>query len=231
MGLFFIFFFFPFIIDLFFRLFETKSSTPLVIEEIVEEPVSKNIQSESKMQVKKEHLLPVEDRIITEKLKYDVLCGICCMILTHPRQCLSGHVYCGDCLAKCIGKGMPCPVCRRDMTEESVARNLFLEEYCKEFLVHCQYYYECPETENPILVIADDGCPEEIQYCDLESHEKECKYSWIRCPFTYRSNSEHKVRKLNWQAHKEVCEFRPTICRYCDNCQPFMELNVCRFIY
>ena len=195
---------------------------------VIEDPVQKeeDVKIKSPMPSTKEDLLPVEDRIITEKLKYDVLCGICCMVLTHPRQCLSGHVYCGDCLAKCIGKGMPCPSCRRDMTEESVARNLFLEEYCKEFLVYCQYHYECPDVDKDIMV-AEDGCPEEVPYCNLEQHEKDCKYSWIRCPFTYSTNTIHKVRKLHWQKHKEVCEFRPSICKYCDSCHPFMNLSVC----
>lgn len=181
------------------------------------------------MSKKRESLIAPEDRIVTEALKYEVLCGICCDILQHPRQCLSGHVYCGNCIATCIIKGIPCPSCRRTLTEESVARNLFLEEYCKEIPVYCQYHYHYPD-ENDSIIPDAGGCPEKISYSKLEDHEKNCRYSWIRCPFTYKTD-EHKVRKLNWKDHKLVCEFRPSICKYCDACQPFCALEVKKIIF
>lgn len=177
------------------------------------------------MSKKRESLIAPEDRIVTEALKYEVLCGICCDILEHPRQCLSGHVYCGNCITTCIIKGMPCPTCRRTLTEETVARNLFLEEYCKEIPIHCQYHYFYPDDSGEIKPDEENGCPDKIPYSKLESHEKNCRYSWIRCPFTYKT-AEHKVRKLHWKDHKIICEFRPSICKYCDASYPFCDLNV-----
>merc|ERR1711963_193718 len=172
---------------------------------------------------KSAQVLAVEERIVdAEKLRHEVLCGICCMLLSHPKQCLSGHVYCGDCVQKCIIKGMPCPACRRLMTEETVARNLFLEEYCSSLLIHCQYHYQrdFEEKEEPSAEPDEEGCPAQIPYKDLEQHERECKYSWIRCPFTYKSNAVHMVRKNHWSIHRDVCEFRPSICRFCDGSIP-----------
>jgi len=211
-----------------FRLFDNKASSASVsVSEVLTEPKEEMASPTKEKTSKRESLLPAEDRIVFEKLKYDVLCGVCCEIISHPRQCLSGHAYCGDCVAKCIAAEMPCPSCRRPLTEETVARNLILEEYINEFLVHCQYHYECPDEENP-QVIEDKtggGCPEEVPYNLLEQHERDCKYSWIRCPFTYKADAIHKVRKLCWQEHKDVCEFRPSICRYCDGSHPFCSLK------
>ena len=211
-------------IEFIYRFLESKSQ-PFVMEVPALVPVQKRKEEE----VPKPQILPVEDRIVGEKLKHDVLCGICCLVLTHPRQCLSGHVYCGDCVAKCIVKAMDCPICRREMSEETVARNLYLEEYCKLIPVHCQYHYEgsCDELGEPSNKRAEDGCPEEVALQDLESHERECKFAWIRCPFTYKTaDSVHTLRKNQWVNHKEICEFRPSICRYCDRSHPSNSLEV-----
>ena len=146
-----------------FRLFDNKaSSASLDTAVMLETEETVEAETSSEKTGKRESLLPAEDRIVVEKLKYDVLCGICCEIISHPRQCLSGHAYCGDCVAKCIAKEMSCPSCRRTLTEETVARNLMLEEYIKEFLVHCQYHYEYPDEEDPEAIVDEAGCPEEI---------------------------------------------------------------------
>lgn len=182
---------------------------------------------------------PIEDRIVDEEQGREIICGICCELLNNPMQCGNGHLFCQECIVRALELTNKCPTCRCKLTEDTLSSNLFVKQFINNLLFHCKFKYSIPNSNelahNIKYNMDENGCPTQLKLLQLENHEKECEYSWIRCLYTYStstkylSSSFHMVRKRDWDSHKLTCHLRPAICQHCDSSVSFFSLSVSFF--
>ncbi len=90
-------------------------------------------------------------------------CPVCLDHITPPvRQCVKGHLVCSDCFPRLHH----CPSCRGDMCGE---RNLAMEQVAGLLQFPCRYH--------PM------GCREAFPLTKKESHERDCPFLQLKCPF------------------------------------------------
>jgi hypothetical protein len=81
---------------------------------------------------------PAEILLLDQQLVKDLTCGICLQIITEPRQCSNGHLFCYECLQRSISATSSCPTCRCKLTEETISRSLIAEKQLRSCIVWCK---------------------------------------------------------------------------------------------
>lgn len=157
--------------------------------------------------------IPFETLLVSEeKDNKDIQCGICLNILSAPKQCKNGHIFCQECILHYIQNvKSECPVCRDHLTEATLGRNLLLEKHLRLLKVHCKYHF-CRDEENKDWISDKEGCPEICHYESLLQHERECGYGFVRCKFSTKCDG---VRRKDLAKHEQECPFRPSECSHC----------------
>lgn len=84
---------------------------------------------------------PLELLIVDQQKAKDLQCCICFNILSTPRQCRNGHLFCFQCVRQCLEQNPHCPQCRCDLTLEQLSRPLFVEKYLHNTAVWCRYHF------------------------------------------------------------------------------------------
>eukprot|EP01091_Cochliopodium_minus_P011691 TRINITY_DN3387_c0_g2_i1.p1 TRINITY_DN3387_c0_g2~~TRINITY_DN3387_c0_g2_i1.p1 ORF type:complete len:425 (-),score=72.91 TRINITY_DN3387_c0_g2_i1:172-1446(-) len=166
-----------------------------------------------------EEEIQLEDLIIDKESISELTCRICFEILKTPRQCKNGHLFCITCIENVmnintdnIGK---CPCCRVMINSDNVARNMFVEKAILKLKIYCPYKFKAEEID-------DNGCKEEILFCDLDKHKENCMYKFVECPF----NSEcERLRLKDVPDHKLICKHRIVECKYCEKSFKFFEIE------
>jgi hypothetical protein len=116
-----------------------------------------------------------------------------------------------------IDHSSTCPICRQEITIESLSRNLDAEKQTDNLLMWCRFHFEFSDD----WLTCDSGCPELVSSALLESHEMQCQYSWSACRFSVHCN---KMRKKELKTHELDCIYRTTDCQYCFAILPYSEL-------
>jgi hypothetical protein len=95
---------------------------------------------------------PLELLIVDQQKAKDLQCCICFNILSTPRQCRNGHLFCFQCVRQCLEQNPHCPQCRCDLTLDQLSRPLFVEKYLHNTAVWCRYHFRKvgqPGCSNP----------------------------------------------------------------------------------
>src|SRR3989338_4043048 len=121
---------------------------------------SKNKNKKSKVLKGKQILeqrrdLTQEHLLVHEDLASDLECAICLSLLQHPRQCKNGHLFCLECLTKCLATKPECPQCRASLTLSDLGRSLFVEQTLRNLHVFCKFRYFIPSILNSSRSLLD----------------------------------------------------------------------------
>lgn len=81
---------------------------------------------------------PGEILLLDQHLAKDLTCGICLQVISEPRQCSNGHLFCYECLQRSILATSSCPTCRCKLTEETISRSLIAEKQLRSCIVWCK---------------------------------------------------------------------------------------------
>lgn len=111
-----------------------------------------------------------EQLVIDQELAKELSCGICLQLLSKPRQCTNGHLFCHECIIASLEKRPECPTCRCHMSDaENIARfalspsrcphrgarrNLIVEKHLRELKLYCRHSFS-PDPTNPAKLLHD----------------------------------------------------------------------------
>eukprot|EP01097_Dermamoeba_algensis_P004985 TRINITY_DN3177_c0_g1_i4.p1 TRINITY_DN3177_c0_g1~~TRINITY_DN3177_c0_g1_i4.p1 ORF type:complete len:424 (-),score=38.54 TRINITY_DN3177_c0_g1_i4:93-1364(-) len=156
--------------------------------------------------------LQIENFIVDQDLAKELQCGICLQLLKAPRQCKNGHLFCLDCILKCLEKRSECPHCRTELQESDLARSLFVEKHLRSLQVYCRYHFKLEQQKYGELLPDPSGCNDILLFENKETHEKVCKYAFVLCKYSPKCSG---VRKHDKEQHETECTYRPVACNYC----------------
>eukprot|EP01116_Phalansterium_solitarium_P003360 TRINITY_DN14178_c0_g1_i1.p1 TRINITY_DN14178_c0_g1~~TRINITY_DN14178_c0_g1_i1.p1 ORF type:complete len:464 (-),score=143.66 TRINITY_DN14178_c0_g1_i1:534-1814(-) len=167
------------------------------------------VDSESAGQVQ----IPLETLIVEKDLSKELICGICLQILTSPKQCKNGHLFCQSCILMHIEKTPECPSCRCELKEATLARSLFVERHLRTLKLHCKFHFSWDEERREFIADPDSGCNEVLTLEAASEHEKDCGYALVHC--RYAPSKCERMRKHSVDKHELVCPHRPLDCVHC----------------
>lgn len=155
--------------------------------------------------------LQFENLIVDQDAAKELQCAICLQILNKPRQCKNGHLFCLTCITKCLSKNPECPSCRCRLTEEALARSLFVERHIRNLKVFCKYHFKWSE-EAKDWEEDEQGCPHVLTLETRVTHEQKCGFAPVNCKYSPLCG---KQRRMSLDAHEVSCPFRPLECTHC----------------
>ena len=128
-------------------------------------------------------------------------CPICKAVLKDPVQCHNEHLFCNECLTQHLKNSKTCPVCKEDLTEETINKpSRIVTNYLDGLIINCDH--------------SERGCTELIELGRLEAHSRTCNYKPVTCP------NEECAKIMNLadleQHTSEVCECRQVNCEECE---------------
>ena len=134
-------------------------------------------------------------------------CPICKAVLKDPVQCHNEHLFCNECLTQHLKNSKTCPVCKEDLTEETLLNkpSRIVTNMLNAQIIKCDY--------------SERGCTESIELGRLEAHSRTCSYKPVTCP------NEECAKIMNLadleQHTSEVCEYRQVYCEECEKDMTF----------
>ena len=156
----------------------------------------------------------MEDLIVEKDAASELQCRICFEILDTPRQCRNGHLFCLECISGLFALSSEseskCPTCRCAISEETLARNMFVERAISKLKVWCPFRFKHASSS---LVDEREGCKEQVSFSELHQHRLECSSRFVDCP---NSLICPKIRFSSLHEHISSCPFRPVSCEHCD---------------
>lgn len=147
-----------------------------------------------------------------DKLK-SLQCAICLGLLSRPRQCNNGHLFCYKCIEEYLGAGDGrCPQCRVNISLSSLGRNLFVENEIVSLRVYCKYRFRL--LDRKWVVDEEQGCQAILRLEDRPGHEKLCRKSFVKCPF--ENHKDIVIRLDALESHRLSCPSRIVECEKCN---------------
>jgi hypothetical protein len=137
--------------------------------------------------------------IVITPLNYELLCGLCFLIMYDPVQCVNGDVYCRHCFIKCFKTNRICPQCQVAINPQTLSRNLFVKKMIDQLIIRCPSGSTCEWTTGALsslemhlkscncvnrVISCPNGCGENIQRSQLGAHHDVCGYAQIDCPIS-----------------------------------------------
>ena len=127
----------------------------------------------------------------------ELLCPICCDIVSEPLQTSCGHLFCNGCYNANAQWTAKCPLCKQQHTrvpDEFIHRKVRnLEVRCVNHQLGCKW-------------VGNLG--EEMQH---RMTEGSCQFEEMPCPY----NCGDIIRRLTQEGHLNECTMRPYRCPYC----------------
>ena len=162
------------------------------------------------------------ESMCVEEIDEQFLCGICTGVLVEPKQCKSGHVFCGKCIDQWLLQSSKCPICRTTLKKEELSHNRALENMVGRLLVRYG------QSSKPIVISPPrkrvkldrksksknkpEICKWEGHLCDLQNHiDHECKFTLVSCP-----NGFCRYRRDEMETHLKSCIYQPITCDKCN---------------
>ncbi|KAF2071994.1 hypothetical protein CYY_006683 [Polysphondylium violaceum] len=168
-------------------------------------------------------------RFIEEKIEYsleDVLvnkkdiynCSICLDIKPVLYQCYNGHMNCLQCWENHLKTNKTCPVCRLDITLQTLAQNLALKFFLSQEMMKCPYSNLCESMNYGTFKDKHNNeclyrsikcqCSVIMKFNEFENHQKQCPKSKFICPHCFIVFN----RDSN---HLEICDEMDISCHQC----------------
>ncbi len=144
-----------------------------------------------------------------------LLCGICYQVLKEPRLCKDGeHCFCLSCISQHLNESHTCPVCRKNLTPETLVHpQRYLKENLGELQIKCDYI--------------ERGCPDHIQLGNLQDHVNNCGFAPVTC-----EKCEMQINRKDKDNHeKSFCQLGAAKCQDCGNIkagQDEMKVELCQ---
>ncbi|KAM4690867.1 TNF receptor-associated factor 3 isoform 3-T3 [Rhinophrynus dorsalis] len=146
-------------------------------------------------------------KLVEEKYK----CEKCRLVLCNPRQTECGHRFCETCMNSLLSSSNPqCTACEEIIIKDKV----FKDNCCRREVLALQMF--CRNEAR--------GCKELLTLGNLLIHLKsDCQFEELSCP---RSDCKERVIRKELSDHIEkTCQYRETLCKYCKNQVPMVELQ------
>jgi hypothetical protein len=136
-------------------------------------------------------------------------CGICLDIISNPKQCNFGHIFCEGCIIKAIKSKKQCPTCRNPTTLSKLSDNLFMKDKIEDLIVKCSSHLENIDEEQ------EDLCLWKGRYKDLQAHlGNECINHITNCP---NEGCLFRLKRKDLEEHLIKCTYRMHSCLHCTN--------------
>jgi hypothetical protein len=146
--------------------------------------------------------------MILQMSKYeDATCEICTSqkkFLEEPCVLNCGHWFCVSCVNNLVAdKNYPlCPKCRVEIPAVVYGKSIFIVELMKNLSLACS-----------------EKCGFSGNIDELKAHT--CENMIIECPY---SGCNEMITGLEFEKHRETCEFKPYPCEHCS--APISKMNV-----
>eukprot|EP01114_Cavostelium_apophysatum_P024074 TRINITY_DN92_c2_g1_i1.p1 TRINITY_DN92_c2_g1~~TRINITY_DN92_c2_g1_i1.p1 ORF type:complete len:436 (-),score=71.84 TRINITY_DN92_c2_g1_i1:90-1397(-) len=154
--------------------------------------------------------IPTETLAVDQDDLRELCCGICLNLLSKPRQCRNGHLFCLSCISQYVERTPQCPQCRCSLKDTDLARSLFVEKHIRQLKVHCRYHFTSGDKRTE-WAVDPSGCTEIFTVETAATHERVCDFAPVPCSF----NSSEIIRKKDLESHELVCAYRPLTCEHC----------------
>ncbi|KAF2071993.1 hypothetical protein CYY_006682 [Polysphondylium violaceum] len=158
----------------------------------------------------------LEDVFVNKKDIYN--CSICLEMKPVLYQCYNGHLNCLQCWENHLKTRKTCPVCRLNISLQTLGKNLALELFLSQEIMKCPYSDLCEymnygtfkdkhirECEYRSIKCE---CLAIMKFNELEKHQKQCPKSKLSCSHCQTVF----FRDLN---HLEICDEMNISCHQC----------------
>ena len=136
-----------------------------------------------------------------------VTCGVCLELLVEPVQCRNGHVFCATCGRRCASDSRLCPLCRCEMSLDTLCPAVSSAEALARATVRCRFAFDANQALDSV-----HGCQRLLALSELAAHEVTCPAGWLQCVF---ATCKVPLRPSQLDAHVAQCEARPVVCSLC----------------
>ena len=121
------------------------------------------------------------------------------------------HLFCNECLTQHLKNSKTCPVCKEDLTEETLLNkpSRIVTNMLNAQIIKCDH--------------SERGCTESIELGRLEVHSHTCGYKPMSCP----NDKCAKIMNLaDLEQHtSEVCECRQVNCEECEKVMTYKKYS------
>ena len=141
-----------------------------------------------------------QDRFIST-VPRRLVCGICHQVVREPRLCKDGeHRFCLSCISRYLSESHTCPVCRKNLTPETLVHpQSYLRETLGELVIKCDYI--------------ERGCPDHIQLGNLKDHVSHCGFAPVTC-----EKCGMLINRKDKDNHeKSLCQLGAAKCQDCES--------------
>lgn len=137
-----------------------------------------------------EEVAPPGTEVFVSEPSCSLLCPICMGVLkgaSTVRACQ--HVFCRDCVLQALRRKRECPACRTKLCSPSskadslVAKNLLVNNIVGELQVYCRFGLSKAGDGSWEREMGGHRCPAVITLDQVASHERECEFARLPCPF------------------------------------------------
>lgn len=159
-------------------------------------------------------------------------CPICLGILRRPQLANNrrartpdvepcGHVFCEKCILRHLNDSQSCPTCRSDLNIRDLVPLSNMEREIANAQVKCPHHGDILQQDQNqrsckwagIFGKNDTGLKKHLSF--------DCPFEILKCP---HANCKNKFPYRELQEHVQVCNYRNTICEYCQKGFPFIDL-------
>lgn len=148
--------------------------------------------------------------IFVEKPHERLHCFFCRKVLNNPHQCFNGHLYCYCCIQWHLKLNNYCPACENNADVLEIVHNKAIEDIISDLQVKC----------------SSSVCLWSGSLSSRNAHiENDCMFTTIDCTAV---GCAARVPRFYLTDHLKSCIYRPSICEYCEQWYPSIDLSLHR---
>ena len=116
--------------------------------------------------------LVLEYELVDDTFQESLTCAICMNIYVSSSSIPCGHIFCKNCIVKCLSHRKECPLCKSKATTKDITKAFKIEEILDKMNVYCLFRNEMDEAS---------GCSWKGKKSELEEHLKHCEMRSVKC--------------------------------------------------
>ena len=145
--------------------------------------------------------LLLEYELVDDTFQESLACAICMNIYVSSSSIPCGHIFCRNCIVKCLSHRRECPLCKSKATTNDISKAFKIEEILDKLDVYCLFRNESDEAS---------GCSWKGKKSELDEHLKYCQIRSVQCNHcTWTGQRKHTLihNHFGTRCKNKGCEY------------------------